>query len=90
MPDNGTSPEKRLKSFQSFVVSNARITFLIPFALDIDSPKDCPGELELFVSAHDTDQLPILTFGDLPLTAEKTIHLDQFESIPVWASWRRF
>jgi hypothetical protein len=88
--DNGTSPEKRLKSFQFFVVSNARTTLPIPFALDIDSPKDCPGKLELSVGAHDTDQLPILTFGDMPLTGGKTIHLDQFESIPVWASWRRY
>lgn len=47
--DNRPSAEKR---FQSFVVPNPRITLPIPFALDIDSPKDCPSELELDVGAE--------------------------------------
>ena len=33
------------KSFQSFTFPNAKTTFPIPFALNIDSPKDCPKEL---------------------------------------------
>jgi hypothetical protein len=88
--DNGTSSQKRLKSFQSLVVPNTRTTLPIPFALDIDSPRDCPRELELSVAAHDTDQFPVLTFGDMPLTGGKMIHLEQFESVPVWSNWRRF
>jgi hypothetical protein len=82
--DNGTSTEKRLEPFQSFVVPNTRTTFPIPFALNIDSPKDCPNELELSVSTHDTDQPPFFSFNDRPLSGGKTIHLDKFESISVW------
>jgi hypothetical protein len=96
--DNETSPEKRLKNFQSFVVPNTRTTFPIPFALEIDSPRDCPGELELSVGTSDRggvrtdamDRVQDLTFGDVPLTGRKTIRIEKFESIPVWASWRRF
>jgi hypothetical protein len=96
--DNGTSPEKRLKSFQSFVVPNTNTTFPISFALDIDSPNDCPGELELRVGTsniggvrtRDMDRVQELSFGDVPLTGGKTIHIGTFESIPVWANWRRF
>jgi hypothetical protein len=81
--DNGTSPEKR-KIFQSFVVRNTRTTLPIPFALDIDSPKDCPGELQLSVGSLDSD-LPVLRFASwqAPLLGSRLIHLDQFESIPV-------
>jgi hypothetical protein len=79
-----------LTDFQSFVVPNTRTTLPIPFALDIDSPKDCPGELELGAGTHDKDELFIFTFGDLLLTGGKTIRLDTFESIPVWAKWRRY
>src|SRR5215467_9364710 len=41
--DGGTNTQKR---FQSFVVANAKATLPIPFELDIDSPADCPSELE--------------------------------------------
>ena len=83
-----------MKDFQSIVVPNSRTTFPIPFAFDIDSPRNCPGELELGVGTsdrggvrtHDVDRVQDLTFGDMPLTGGKTIHLDQFESIPVWGS----
>jgi hypothetical protein len=87
--EGGTSTEKRLKSFQTFVVPNSRTTFPIPFAFDIDSPTDCPGELELRVVTGDTDQPPF-SFGDWQLDGRKTIHLDKFESVPVQAVGRRF
>jgi hypothetical protein len=83
--DNGTRPEKRT-IFQSFVVPNARTTFPIPFALDIDSPKDCPGELDLSVGTDRKelpDHAPRFNNFIIALTGEKTIHLDKFESIPV-------
>jgi hypothetical protein len=79
--DNGTSAEKR---FQSFVVPNTRSTLPIPFALDIDSPKDCPSELKLSVSTYDTDRMPSFSFGDFQLRGEKMVRPDRFESIPVW------
>ena len=88
--DNGTSAEKGPKSFQSFVVPNTRTTLPIPFELDVDSPKDCPSELELSVGTHDADHPLIFSYGDSPLTGRKTIHLDKFESIPVSAYVRRF
>src|SRR5882724_4416684 len=84
---NGASPETRFKIFQSFVIPNTRTTLPIPFALDIDLPKDCPGELELGVGTDHTDQpdrAPRLDNGDTPLTGRKTIHFEQFESMPVW------
>jgi hypothetical protein len=87
--DSGTSPEKRLKPFQSFIVPNTSTTLPIPFALDIDSPKDCPSELELSVGTDRTDQpdpTPRFRFNNdhVALTGGKTIRLDKFESIPVW------
>jgi hypothetical protein len=90
------SAEKR---FQSFIVPNTRTTLPIPFVLDIDSPKDCPSELELSVGTDRTDQpepTPRLRSNNdhvarlrynsdhILLTGRKTIHLDKFESIPVW------
>ena len=87
--DNGTRPEKR-KIFQSFVVPNTRTTLPIPFALDIDSPKDCPGELDLSVGIDraERDLTPRLRSGHNgpALKGEKTIHLDRFESISVRGS----
>jgi hypothetical protein len=78
------------KSFQSFVVPNASTMLPIPFALDINSPKDCPGKLELGVGTHDRDSPDIFTYGDTPLAGRKTIQLDTFESVPVSSSWRKF
>ena len=71
--------------FQSFWVPNTSTTLPIPFALNIDSPKDCPGELELSVGSYHSDQLPAFSFGnDRMLSGRKTVRLDRFESIPVW------
>ena len=87
--DSGTNTEKRLKPFQSFIVPNASTTLPIPFALDIDQPKDCPSELELSVGTDHTDQpdpTPRFRYNNdhIVLTGRKTIHLDKFETIPVW------
>ena len=72
--------------FQSFVVPNAITTLPIPFALDIDSAKDCPSQFELNVTTSDTDPPPMSFNSDYPLLGIKAIHLDKFESIPVWGS----
>ena len=98
MQYNGMSAEKRLTStgkvletFQIFVVPNTRTTLPIPFALDVDSPKGCPGELELDVGTYETEQPFIFTHGGgLALTGGKAIRLDRFESIPVWRQATRF
>ena len=87
--DSATSTGKPLKRFQSFIVPNTRTTLPIPFALDIDQPKNCPSELELSVGTDRTDQpdpTPRFRFNNdhVLLTGRKTIHLDKFESIPVW------
>ena len=79
-PDSPTGSEKQ---FQSFVVPNTKATPPIPFALDIDSPKDCPNKLELRVAIHNTDHPPAFSFGH-NLSGSKTVRLDNFESIPVW------
>ena len=83
-PASATGSEQ---PFQFFVVPNTSTTLPIPFALDIDSPKDCPNELELRISSDDTDQ-PIFRFASYapPLRGLKKISLDKFESIPVWGS----
>ncbi|UPK00616.1 hypothetical protein [Bradyrhizobium sp. 170] len=82
-PASATGSEQR---FQSFVVPNTSTTLPIPFALDIDSPKDCPSELELRISSEDTDQPTFFRFASYapPLRGQKMIRLDKFESIPVW------
>ena len=82
------SPTGSEQPFQSFVVPNTSTTLPIPFALDIDSPKDCPSELELRIDTRDTHQDTVgFRFGsDYALAGRKMIRLDQFESIPVWGS----
>jgi hypothetical protein len=80
------SPTGSEQSFQFFVVPNASTTLPIPFALDIDSPKDCPSELELRVSGDDTAP-PRFLNADIPLRGQKMIRLDKFEIIPVWGPY---
>jgi hypothetical protein len=46
MEENGYRVQRH---FQSFSFPNDKMTFPIPFALDISSPRDCPKELELYV-----------------------------------------
>jgi hypothetical protein len=43
------SGHKVEKVFWSYAFQNTEMTFPIPFALNIDSPRDCPKELELRV-----------------------------------------
>ena len=38
------------KVFQSFAFTNDKMAFPIPFALDINSPGDCPKQLDLWVN----------------------------------------
>ena len=68
------------KSFQSFTFPNAKTTFPIPFALNIDSPKDCPNELKLYVTGSHR-----LGFHyEYPLNGLQKISLEKFESIRVY------
>jgi hypothetical protein len=66
--------------FQSFAFPNTKTTFPIPFALNIDSPKDCPRELTLHVVGSDHDGFHY----EYPLNGWKKISLDKFESILVY------
>jgi hypothetical protein len=50
-----TGGTRSTTSFQFFVIPNAITTLPIPFALDMDSSKDCPSELELNVFTADTN-----------------------------------
>jgi hypothetical protein len=75
--ENGYTVEK---TFQSFRFPNAKTTFPIPFALNINSPKDCPKELNLYVTGFDR-----LGFHyEYPLNGSKKISLEKFESIRVF------
>jgi hypothetical protein len=75
--ENGYTVEK---SFQSFVFPNTKTTFPIPFALNIDSPKDCPKELKLYVTGSHR-----LGFHDeYPLNGLQKSSLEKFESIRVY------
>jgi hypothetical protein len=68
------------KSFQSFTFPNAKTTFPIPFALNIDSPKDCPKELDLHVTGSDR-----LGFHyEFPLNGGRRVNLEKFERIRVF------
>jgi hypothetical protein len=67
------------KLFQSFTFPNTRTTFPIPFALNIDSPKDCPKELQLYVYGSDRDGFHY----EFPLNGLKKIRLEKFESVLV-------
>ena len=65
------------KNFQSFRFANAKTTFPIPFALNIDSPKDCPKELDLHVTGSDR-----LGFHyEFPLNGGRRVNLEKFERI---------
>lgn len=61
------------KSFQSFTFPNAKTTFPIPLALNIDSPKDCPKELMLSVAGSDRDGLHY----EFPLSGSRRINLEK-------------
>jgi hypothetical protein len=63
------------KNFQSFRFPNAKMTFPVPFALKLDSPKDCPKQLQLDVHGSDRDGLHY----EFPMSGRKTISLEKFE-----------
>jgi len=67
------------KSFQSFTFPNAKTTFPIPFALNIDSPKDCPKELQLHVTGSDRHGFHY----EYPLNGGRGVNLEKFERIRV-------
>jgi hypothetical protein len=46
--------QRMAKHFQSFSFESATMSFPIPFALDIDSPRDCPKDVELSVTGTDS------------------------------------
>lgn len=63
------------KTFQSFSFSNDKMTFPIPFVLDIRSPRDCPKELDLWVSGSDHSGFHF----EFPMNGQKKINLEQIE-----------
>ena len=69
-------------SFQSFRFPNTKMTFPVPFALNIDSPKNCPKELQLNVLGSDRDGLHY----EFPMRGRKTISLEksEFQSVVVY------
>jgi hypothetical protein len=69
---NGRTVEK---NFQSFRFPNTKMTFPVPFALNIDSPKDCPKQLQLNVVGSDRDGVHY----EFPMEGRKTISLEKFE-----------
>ena len=80
-----------LKDFQTFIVPNTMTTFPIPFALSIDTSKNCPPDLRLSVRAsHKDDSIIFFTHGDVPVTGAKRVDLDEFERIPVYGVRRSF
>ena len=82
---------ENLKDFQAFIVPNTITTLPIPFALNIDTPKDCPDDLRLGVgTSHKEDPISFFTHGDVPLTGAKRVDLDEFERIPVYGMRRSF
>jgi hypothetical protein len=94
-----TTPQKRLsftlseitaengqamsRIFQSFGFENTIMAFPIPFALNIDSPKDCPKETELYVIGSDGKGFRY----EYPLTGHKNFSLekDEFQTVVVFA-----
>lgn len=88
---DGANARESQKDFQTFTVPNTITTLPIPFALNIDTPKDCPGELRLSVGTSDKDDpISFFTHGDFHLTGAKRVHLDEFERIPVYSVTRSF
>ena len=79
--ENGVTVEEAFQSFPS--LPNARTTFPIPFALNVDSPRDCPKELTLWVSGSDYDGIQ---YG-YPMNGRKKISLEkpEFESVRVYS-----
>jgi hypothetical protein len=77
--ENGQAVEK---NFLSSTLSNTKMTFPIPFVLNIDSPKDCPRELQLNV--HGSDHAGF--HHEFPMRGRKQISLKkiEFETVVVY------
>jgi hypothetical protein len=77
--ENGHTVQKR---FQSFRFPNTKTTFPIPFALDVNSPRDCPKELKLYVVGSDRDGVHY----EFPMQGWKKISLEklEYESVIVY------
>jgi hypothetical protein len=67
------------KVFQSFSFPNDKMTFPIPFVLNIDSPRDCPKELELWVNGSHYSGLHY----EYALQGQKKIDLEKIEFMSV-------
>jgi hypothetical protein len=77
--ENGQKIEKVV---WSFTLPSAEMTFPIPFALNIDLPKDCPKELELRVlGSHHSG-----FHHEYPMGGRKKINLEktEFASVMVY------
>jgi hypothetical protein len=70
--ENGQRLER---NFQSFAFENSHMTFPIPFVLNIDSPKDCPKELNLYVTGSNHAGF----HHEFPLHGMKKVRLDEAE-----------
>lgn len=68
--------------FQSFRIQNSNMTFPTPFELEVDSPRDCPKQVELSVVGSDHDGF----HHEFPLRGWKRINLenDEFERVIVY------
>ncbi len=77
--ENGQTVEK---NFQSSMLSNAKMTFPIPFVLNVNSPKDCPREVLLNV--HGSDHAGF--HYEFPMRGRKKISVEkpEFETVVVY------
>ena len=77
--ENGQTVEK---NFQSSTLSNAKMTFPIPFVLNVNSPKDCPREVLLNV--HGSDHAGF--HYEFPMRGRKKISVEkpEFETVVVY------
>jgi hypothetical protein len=67
------------KVFQSFSFPNDKMTFPIPFVLDVSSPRDCPRELDLWVTGSHHGGFHY----EYPMNGQKKINLEKIEFMSV-------
>ena len=77
--ENGQTVEKTV---QSFTLSNTKMTFPIPFVLNVDLPRDCPRELQLHVQGSNHAGFHY----EFPMQGRKKISLEkpEFETVVVY------
>lgn len=80
MEENGYTVQK---VFQSFSFSNDTMTFPIPFVLNISSPRDCPKDLDLWVTGSHHSGFHY----EYPMQGQKKINLEntEFTSVMVYS-----